>query len=331
MSGAPTMATGREERIRYSALLRITHWLNVPLLLLMIASGIQIWWAYPAFGPDLPKPETLYNFFAGSESEVDPRSIVIGGGYQGFVTELASRFGIGGWLAGALRWHFAVMWLFTLNGIAYLLLLLLTEEGRHYRLRRADLADLGEMLRHPMRTFFHPPGPGKFNPVQKLTYLATILAGALSILSGLALYKTVQLGFLTTMFGGYQASRMVHFGAMVYFVIFLAVHTAIVLAHGWRRGLGPMIVGVKANREEFRARQHTFARRLGRWAAEAALLLLALWAGGILATGMNLLLGGTAPALPFGVLLYAAARLGPIRIWLRRAREADRRRMEITA
>ena len=312
----------------YSALLRLTHWLNVPLLLLMIASGLQIWWAYPAFGPGLPKPEALYQALAGGEAPVDPRGIMMGGDYREFVQGLSGRFGIGGWLAGALRWHFAVMWPYALNGLAYLLLLLLTEEGRHYRIRREDFEGIAEMLRHPLRTFHHPPGEGKFNPIQKAAYNLVVLAGALSILTGLAVYKPVQLGFLTAALGGYQASRLLHFLVALFLVLFTAGHLVMVLSHGWRRGLAPMVVGIKAEREAFRERQRAFARRALRALAELGLLALAPWCGGLLADILNGLLRGSAPWEPFGALLYLTARIGPVRAWDRRAREARHRRME---
>ena len=317
--------------VSYSALLRLTHWLNVPLLLLMIASGIQIWWAYPAFGPGLPKPESLHRLFAGGEAPVDPRGIQMSEGYRAFVQAIAGQAGIGVWLAGALRWHFAVMWPYALNGLAYLLLLLLTEEGRHYRIRREDFAGAAEMLRHPLRTFHNPPGAGKFNPIQKIAYNLVVLAGILSILTGLAVYKPVQLGFLTSMLGGYQASRFLHFLAALFLTLFTAGHLAMVLSHGWRRGLAPMVVGLKAEREEFRARQRAFARRTGRVLAELGVLALGMWTGGLLADILNWALRGNAPWEPFGLLLYLALRLGPIRGWDKRLREARLRRMTVTS
>ncbi|MBI3128510.1 MAG: cytochrome b/b6 domain-containing protein [Candidatus Tectomicrobia bacterium] len=316
---------------RYSAALRVTHWLNVPLLLLMIASGIQIWWAYPAFGPGLPKPEAVYRALAGGDAPVDPGGIMMSGDYREFVQELAGRFGVGEWLAGALRWHFALMWPYTLNGLAFLLLLLLTEEGRHYRVRRGDLAGIGEMIRHPVRTFHDPPGGGKFNPIQKLAYNAVVLAGILSVVTGLAVYKPVQLGFLTQALGGYQASRLLHFLAALFLVLFTAGHLVMVLSHGWRRGLAPMVVGIKAEREEFRERQRVFARRALRALGELAVLAGALWLGSLLADILNWALGGQAHGLPFGALVYLAVRLGPVRARDRRAREARRRRLEVTA
>ena len=227
----------------YSSLLRITHWLNVPLLLLMMASGFQIWWAYPAFGPDRPNPEAIYESLRGTETRADPRAINLGADYRVFLQSLTKTFGIGGWLAGALRWHFALMWPYTINGLIFLLLLLLTEEGRHYRIRRADFSGVKEMLLHPIKTFHHPPGEGKFNPIQKLAYNTVILAGVMSVLTGLAILKPVQFKWLTWLFGGYQPSRFLHFLVMLFLVIFMIGHFLMVISHGWRRGLAPMIVG----------------------------------------------------------------------------------------
>ena len=297
----------------YSSLLRITHWLNVPLLLLMMASGFQIWWAYPAFGPDVPNPEAIYEALRGSETRADPRAINLGADYRVFVQGLTKTFGIGEWLAGALRWHFALMWPYTINGLIFLLLLLLTEEGRHYRIKKADFSGAKEMLLHPVKTFHHPPGEGKFNPIQKLAYNVVILAGVLSVLTGLAILKPVQLGWLTWLFGGYQPSRFLHFLVMLFLVVFMIGHFLMVISHGWRRGLAPMIVGIKAEREAFRARQRQFAQKLGRVAGEAAILVVAFWLGSLVADMMNAVLGGEASGAWFGAPGYLFIRLGLMR------------------
>ena len=297
----------------YSSLLRITHWLNFPLLLLMMASGLQIWWAYPAFGPDMPNPEAIYEALRGTEIQADPRAINLGADYRVFVQGLTKTFGIGEWLAGALRWHFALMWPYTINGLIFLLLLLLTEEGRHYRIRRADFAGAKEMLLHPVKTFHHPPGEGKFNPIQKIAYNVVILAGVLSVLTGLAILKPVQLGWLTWLFGGYQPSRFLHFLVMLFLVVFMIGHFLMVISHGWRRGLAPMIVGIKAEREAFRARQRQFARNLGRVAEEAAVLVVSFWLGSLVADMMNAALGGEASGMWFGAAGYLFIRLGLMR------------------
>ena len=297
----------------YSSLLRITHWLNVPLLLLMMASGLQIWWAYPAFGPDWPNPEAIFEALRGTETQADPRAINLGADYRVFVQGLTKTFGIGGWLAGALRWHFALMWPYTINGLIFLFLLLLTEEGKHYRITRADFPGVKEMLLHPVKTFHRPPGEGKFNPIQKLTYNVVVLAGVLTVLTGLAILKPVQLGWLTRLFGGYQSSRFLHFLVMVFLVVFMIGHFLMVISHGWRRGLAPMIIGVKAERDAFRARQRRFAKNLGRVAEEAAILIISFWLGSLVADMMNAALGGEASGVWFGAPGYLLFRFGLMR------------------
>ncbi len=308
-----TTESGSAPAYSYSSLLRVTHWLNVPLLLLMMASGLQIWWAYPAFGPDRPNPEIVYDALRGTETQADPRAINLGADYRVFVQGLTKTFGIGEWLAGALRWHFALMWPYTINGLIFLILLMLTEEGRHYRITRADFPGVKEMLLHPIRTFHHPPGEGKFNPTQKLAYNAVVLSGVLSVLTGLAILKPVQLGWLTWLFGGYQSSRFLHFLVMLFLIVFMIGHFLMVISHGWRRGLAPMVVGIKAERDAFRARQSRFARNLGRVAEESAILIISFWLGNLVADMMNAALGGEAHGLWFSTPGYLLVRFGLMR------------------
>jgi thiosulfate reductase cytochrome b subunit len=135
---------------------------------------------------------------------------------------------LGGWLAGALLWHFAAMWLLVVNGIVYVTLGILT--GRFRRklfpvTARAVIADLKAAL-----TFrLSHDDLSVYNAVQKLLYLGVILAGFVVVLSGLAIWKPVQLQTLTAIFGGYEAARYVHFFAMVAIVGFLVVHVALAL------------------------------------------------------------------------------------------------------
>jgi len=172
---------------------RITHWLNAIAMLLMIGSGWQIYNASPLFD---------FSF---------SRSITIGG-----------------WLAGALQWHFAAMWLLAINGAIYLILGFAT--GRFRRKLwpispRAVIADgiaaLKGKLSHEDLSVY--------NAVQKLLYAGVILAGVVVVLSGLSIWKPVQLQWLTALFGGYDAARYVHFFAMAAIVGFLVVHVALAL------------------------------------------------------------------------------------------------------
>ena len=170
---------------------RVMHWLNAVAMVCMIMSGWLIYDASPLFGFSFPRWATL-----------------------------------GGWLGGAIAWHFAAMWLLVANGAAYIAWGL---AKRHFARRflpitgRAlwqDTRDaLGFRLRHTL---------GVYNSVQRLLYLVTLLLGVAAVVSGLALWKPVQLQALTGALGGYEAARRVHFLAMSGIVGFLVVHVALV-------------------------------------------------------------------------------------------------------
>jgi thiosulfate reductase cytochrome b subunit len=147
---------------------------------------------------------------------------------------------LGGWLAGALLWHFAAMWLLAVNGLVYVVLGLLT--GRFRRklvpirpgevLSDAKAALTGKLAHDDLSVY---------NAVQKLLYVGVILAGIVIVLSGLAIWKPVQLQELTAVFGGYEAARYVHFFAMAAIVGFLVVH--VVMALLVPKSLRAMITG----------------------------------------------------------------------------------------
>jgi thiosulfate reductase cytochrome b subunit len=184
---------------------RITHWINAIAMVLMIMSGWQIYNASPLFG------------FTFSPS----------------IT-------IGGWLAGALLWHFAAMWLLVVNGIVYVALGILTGRFRRKLLPirpRDVLADTKAALTFKLAH----DDLSVYNAVQKLLYLGVILAGFVIVLSGLSIWKPVQLQTLTALFGGYEAARYVHFFAMAAIVGFLVVH--VVLALIVPKSLRAMVTG----------------------------------------------------------------------------------------
>ena len=184
---------------------RVTHWINVVAMVVMIGSGWEIYNASPLFPFRFPRAITL-----------------------------------GGWLAGALLWHFAAMWLLAVNGLIYLVLGILT--GRFQRklvpIRPGDVlsdarAALTGKLGHDDLSVY--------NAVQKLLYLGVILAGIVIVLSGLSIWKPVQLQELTAVFGGYDAARYVHFFAMAAIVGFLVVH--VIMALLVPKSLRAMITG----------------------------------------------------------------------------------------
>ncbi len=184
---------------------RITHWVNMLAMLVMIGSGWQIYNASPLFGFTIPGSITL-----------------------------------GGWLAGALLWHFAAMWLLVINGIVYVALGLISGRFRRKLLpiRPAEVvADVKAALTFKLAH----DDLSVYNSVQRLLYLGVILAGAVIVLSGLAIWKPIQLQELAALFGGYEAARYVHFFAMAAIVGFLVVH--IVLAILVPKSLRAMITG----------------------------------------------------------------------------------------
>lgn len=193
MLANPAMKTEDARPLVHPVWVRVTHWINAIAMIMMIMSGWQIYNASPLF------------------SFVFPREITLGG-----------------WLAGALLWHFAAMWLLVVNGIVYVTLGILT--GRFRRKffplsPRAVLADMKAALTFKLSH----DDLSVYNAVQKLLYLGVIAAGFVVVLSGLAIWKPVQLQTLTVIFGGYEAARYVHFFAMAAIVGFLLVHVLLAL------------------------------------------------------------------------------------------------------
>jgi thiosulfate reductase cytochrome b subunit len=135
---------------------------------------------------------------------------------------------LGGWLGGALQWHFAAMWIFGLNGLVYLLLNIIT--GRFRRcfshlsfaeFWRDSLAALSGRLKHS--------DPKHYNMVQKFVYISVVFAAFTLALSGLVLWKSVQFAYLRQMLGGYETARYIHFYSMVFLALFIIVHLIMVV------------------------------------------------------------------------------------------------------
>jgi thiosulfate reductase cytochrome b subunit len=184
---------------------RVTHWINAFAILMMIGSGWQIYDASPLFG------------------FVFPRQIALGN-----------------WLAGALLWHFAAMWLLVINGLVYVTLGMAAGRFRRklFPIRPREVfhdlfAALRGRLAHDDLTVY--------NAVQKLLYVGILFTGVVIVLSGLSIWKPVQVHYLTSFFGGYNTARYVHFAAMTAIVAFLLVH--VTLAILVPKSLRAMIVG----------------------------------------------------------------------------------------
>jgi thiosulfate reductase cytochrome b subunit len=172
--------------------MRITHWLNALAVLVLVASGWRIYDASPIFPFSIPPAITL-----------------------------------GGWLGGALLWHFAAMWLLAANGLIYLILNLAS--GR--LLRKFFPLSLSAIVRDAfaaLRGQLSHADPRQYNSVQRFAYLFVMLDTLLLVLSGLVLWKSVQFGLLRELLGGYEFARRIHFFAMAALVAFIAVHLVMV-------------------------------------------------------------------------------------------------------
>jgi thiosulfate reductase cytochrome b subunit len=213
---------------RYSAAVRAAHWLNAVFLLGMIGSGLQIYNAYTHFGirgAVLPVPNPL----------------------DGHAVPHWAR--LGGWLAGGLNWHFLLAWPFVITGLLYLGFLALSGEWRTLLFRPRDVHSAVQMQLYYLRLRKEHPAQGKHNALQKAAYTFIVVLGAVSALTGFAIYKPVQLGWLTAAFGGYELARYWHFIAVWLFVAFTLLHVFLVLVvdpaslrgmiTGWYRGRFP--------------------------------------------------------------------------------------------
>src|SRR6202161_3718391 len=185
---------------------RITHWVNALAMFMMIGSGWQIYDASPLF-------RFIY-----------------------FPTQLA----LGQWLAGALLWHFAAMWLLVINGLVYFMLGFLSGRFRR-KLFPISPAEVLHDLLAALRGKLSHDDLSMYNAVQKLLYLGILLTGVVIVLSGLSIWKPVQFQVLTSFFGGYNTARYVHFAAMTAIVSFLVVH--VLLAVLVPKTLRAMILG----------------------------------------------------------------------------------------
>jgi thiosulfate reductase cytochrome b subunit len=213
---------------RHHGIVRVAHWLHAVVLLGMIASGLQIYQAFRHFG-------------------VRGEAFPFPNPFDGRSFPEWSR--LGGWLAGGLNWHFALAWPFVITGLVYLLFLGLTGEWRPLLFRPRDIGPAVQMQLYYLRLRKEHPPQGKHNALQKGAYTFIVLLGALSALTGFAIYKPVQLSWLTTLFGGYELARYWHFVAVWVFVGFTLLHVALVflvdpaslraMTTGWYRGKFP--------------------------------------------------------------------------------------------
>lgn len=182
--------------------IRWSHWVNFPILTLMIWSGFLIYWANDVYWPFFPD---WFN----------------------------KLFSLHHRLAEGMAVHFALMWIFAINGVLYAGYLLFSGEWRSLLPNRKSLREAFLVTLHDLRLVSTLPPQGKFNAAQRISYTAILLMGFGSLITGLAMYKPTQLHWLTWACGGYDFARRLHFILTIGYCLFFVVHIAQVIRAGW--------------------------------------------------------------------------------------------------
>ena len=213
-------------RHKHDRAIRYSHWVNGPVLLVMIWSGMLILWA-----------DTPYGFS------------VFGLRINFFPQWLYAALGMQFKLALGMAFHFAFAWIFGLNGLFFVLYSFWAGHWRELRPTRRTPVEAFHVVLHDLGIREQPPPPGKFNAAQKVAYTGIIVLGACSVVTGLAIYKPTSLSWLTSLLGGYRAARFEHFLCMIGYMVFFAVHITQVIRAGWNNGRS-MITGAELVPEE---------------------------------------------------------------------------------
>jgi thiosulfate reductase cytochrome b subunit len=200
--------------------IRLTHWIAVPTIVAMAGSGMQIWVAYPYLGPR----GATYGWFP----------------LQGFVVPRWLR--LGDWLAGARHVHFAFMWILVANGLVYLAYFFVSGEWRRRLFEpRRDARNALETALGYLRIRPMPTQAGLYNGLQRAAYTSAIALVAIQVLTGIAMWKPVQLRLLAALFGGYDGARAMHFLALLALVPLVVAHLVMVATH--HRAFVSMLTG----------------------------------------------------------------------------------------
>lgn len=200
--------------------IRWFHWVNFPILAIMIWSGLLIYWANDVYTVGFGD-KTILKFF--------PKS---------FYEALGIPFRLGEGMA----YHFVFMWIFALNGLLYVLFTIFSGQWRYLLPGRSALgnswkvvlADLGIRKTHPPQS--------KYNSAQQIAYTMVVVLGLGSLLTGIAIYKPVQFNWLCALMGGYESARIIHFILTIAYCLFFIVHILQVIRAGWRN-FSSMVTG----------------------------------------------------------------------------------------
>ena len=190
---------------------RWLHWINFPVLSVMIGSGMLIYWSYDPYRIGFGGV-TLFHFFPDWFYDV---------------THIDHKLALG------MALHFLFAWIFAINGLAYVIYTLVSGEWRELLPERKSFAEAIVVAKHDMGFKVPLPPQGRYNAAQRITYTAIVLMGGLSLLTGLAIYKPAQLAWLTALAGGYEWARFEHFWLTMGYVGFFGIHIGQVIRAGW--------------------------------------------------------------------------------------------------
>src|SRR5438105_5806037 len=175
-SGAVTTAV-----YEHPFVVRLCHWVNAVALFVLVGSGLQIFRAFPSFGAKIPQKDLL---------------------------NWPKAFAIGGWLGGALQWHLTFMWIYIATGLVYIGYEIFSGNYRQVLFVPRDIRGVWPMARHYFFFGPKPPATEVYNPLQKLAYSSAIVLGALSVLTGIVVWKLVQFSWLAWLIGGVHPARI---------------------------------------------------------------------------------------------------------------------------
>jgi thiosulfate reductase cytochrome b subunit len=199
-------------KLKHLAAVRWFHWINFPLLFLMIWSGLLIYWANDVY--QVP--------FTGAAA------------FHFFPESVYKALNMGHRLADGMALHFVTMWLFTINGVLYVGYTVLSGEWRYLvPTRLSAFRDALAVVLYDLHIRKELPAQEKYNAAQQITYTAIVLMGVGSVLTGLAIYKPIQVSWLTALFGTYEFARILHFALTMGYLGFFIIHIAQVARAGW--------------------------------------------------------------------------------------------------
>jgi thiosulfate reductase cytochrome b subunit len=205
--------------------IRWLHWINFPVLAIMVWSGLLIYWANDVYRLGWGD-QTILKFFPDS-----------------FYKALNVPYR----LAEGMSLHFVFMWMFAINGLIYCMYLLVSGEWRLIIPNRHSFKEAWLVVLHDLHLRKSIPGKIKYNAAQRIAYTGVIILGFFSLLTGLAIYKPVQLNWLCNLLGGYAWARAEHFIITILFVIFFVIHIIQVALAGWNNFRG-MITGFEVKK-----------------------------------------------------------------------------------